>query len=76
MLARNVRASLVGEVGLMSAYREGVNLMADDVLSTATTWNDFTSAIEEYAQGWGVPASDVGDDVLSAIAARWGALTS
>ncbi len=59
-----------------NAYREGVALIADNVLLTATTWSDLTSTVEEFAQGWGMSTDTVGDDVLAAMAARFTAATA
>lgn len=52
----------------MSAYTEGVRLMAHDVLRESTEWDDFTEAVETFAEGWGVSASMVGTDLLTAMA--------
>lgn len=54
-----------------STYQAGIDLMADDLLLTATTWSDLASAVEEFAEGWGMSADTVGDDVLAAVSARF-----
>lgn len=55
----------------MSAYAEGVALIAHDVLSEATTWNDLADELARFAEGWGVSIDTVGDDVLTAMALAW-----